>query len=336
MEDRKKDHINLALTNRTGAIEKDTRFIYEPLLSGHTIPQLPQVELAGKTMKTPLWISSMTGGSGIARHINTNLAMVAGEFGLGMGLGSCRILLESEKHLPDFDMRSVIGEEQPFWANLGIAQLEQMVEKGTMNEVTDMVNLLRCDGLIIHVNPLQEWFQPEGDRLKHPPLEVIKEVMAQLSMPLIVKEVGQGMGSESLRALMELPLAAIEFAAFGGTNFARVEMMRRPVVEHELFEPMVFVGQTAQEMLNDMKALLDKGAENKTPMLIISGGIRSYLDGYYFIKTSPLPAVYGMASGFLKHARDNYSSLREWANSHIDGLKMAHAYLRIRDENGRM
>ena len=235
MEDRKKDHINLALTNRTGAIEKDTRFIYEPLLSGHTIPQLPQVELAGKTMKTPLWISSMTGGSGIARHINTNLAMVAGEFGLGMGLGSCRILLESEKHLPDFDMRSVIGEEQPFWANLGIAQLEQMVEKGTLNEVTDMVNLLRCDGLIIHVNPLQEWFQAEGDRLKHPPLEVMKEVMAQLSMPLIVKEVGQGMGSESLRALMELPLAAIEFAAFGGTNFARVEMMRRPVVEHELF-----------------------------------------------------------------------------------------------------
>ncbi len=331
MEDRKKDHINLALTNRTGTIEKDERFVYEPLLSGHSITGIPGVELAGKTMKVPVWISSMTGGSGVARHINTNLARAANEFGLGMGLGSCRILLESEKHLPDFDMRKVIGDELPFWANLGIAQLEQMVEQNTLNEVTDMVNLLRCDGLVIHVNPLQEWFQPEGDRLKHAPLEVIKEVVSQLKMPVLVKEVGQGMGRESLRELMKLPLAAIEFAAFGGTNFARVEMMRRPSIDHELFEPMVYVGQTANDMLEDIKSLMEEGAENKTPMLIISGGIRNYLDGYYFIKTSPLPAAYGMASGFLKHARDSYSSLRDWAKSHIDGLIMAHAYLRVKN-----
>lgn len=329
MEDRKKDHINLALTNRTGSVEKDHRFVYEPLLSGHTIPELPIIKLAGKAMKAPVWISSMTGGSGIARHINTNLAAVAQEFGLGMGLGSCRILLESEKHLPDFDMRRVIGDELPFWANLGIAQLEQMVEHNTLNEVTDMVNLLRCDGLIIHVNPLQEWFQPEGDRLKHPPLHIIKEVLRQLDMPIIVKEVGQGMGKESLRELLKLPLAAIEFAAFGGTNFARVEMMRRPSTDHELFEPMVYVGQTASDMLNDIRDMLNNGQKSTIPMLIISGGIKNYLDGYYFISTSPLPAVYGMASGFLKHARESYSTLSDWAKSHIDGLKMAHAYLRV-------
>ncbi|MFW5708304.1 MAG: isopentenyl-diphosphate delta-isomerase [Bacteroidota bacterium] len=333
MEDRKKDHINLALTNRTGTVEKDYRFVYEPLLSGHTTPEISRVKLANKFMKVPIWISSMTGGAGIARHINTNLAMAANEFGLGMGLGSCRILLDSEKHLPDFDMRSVIGDEQPFWANLGIAQLEQMVEKGNLNEVTDMINLLRCDGLIIHVNPLQEWFQPEGDRLRHLPLEIIKEVVSFLDFPVIVKEVGQGMGRESLKAMMELPLAAIEFAAFGGTNFARVEMMRRPTIEHELFEPLVFVGQTAEDMLIDVKQLLADGVNNQAQLLIISGGIRNYLDGYYFIKSSPLPAVYGMASGFLKHARDDYSSLRSWAKSHIDGLLMAHAFLRLNNTN---
>jgi isopentenyl-diphosphate delta-isomerase len=331
MEDRKKDHINLALSNRTGSVDKDNRFVYEPLLSGHSVPEIPQVSLAGKAMKVPVWISSMTGGSGIARHINTNLAMAANEFGLGMGLGSCRILLESEKHLPDFDMRTVIGNDLPFWANLGIAQLEEMIEKNTLREVTDMVNLLQCDGLIIHVNPLQEWFQPEGDRLKNTPLEIIREVLRQLEMPVIVKEVGQGMGRESIRALMALPLAAIEFAAFGGTNFARVEMMRRPSTDHELFEPMVYVGQTAADMLKDVKELLHYGVECKAPALIISGGIRNYLDGYYFIKTSPLPAVYGMASGFLKHARDSYSTLRDWASAHIDGLKMAHAYLRVNE-----
>lgn len=329
MEDRKKDHINLALSNRTGTIDKDKRFIYEPLLSGHSVPKIEPVMLAGKPFKVPVWISSMTGGSGIARHINTNLATAANEFGLGFGLGSCRIIFDSEKHIPDFDMRNVIGDESPFWANLGIAQMEQMVEKGTLNEVTDLVNLLRADGLIIHINPLQEWFQPEGDRLKHPPIDIVKEVLNQLSMPVIVKEVGQGMGRESLRALMKLPLAAIEFAAFGGTNFARVEMMRRPSTEHELFEPMVYVGQTADDMLKDVKDLLHYGAECKVPLLIISGGVRNYLDGYYYVKTSPLPAVYGMASGFLKHARDSYSTLRDWAKSHIDGLLMAHAYLKV-------
>lgn len=329
MEDRKKDHINLALSNRTGTIDKDRRFVYEPLLSGHSVPKIEPIMLAGKPFKVPVWISSMTGGSGIARHINTNLAAAANEFGLGFGLGSCRIIFDSEKHLPDFDMRNVIGDEAPFWANLGIAQLEEMVEKGTLNEVTDLVNLLRADGLIIHINPLQEWFQPEGDRLKHPPIDIVKEVLHQLSMPIIVKEVGQGMGRESLKALMKLPLAAIEFAAFGGTNFARVEMMRRPSIEHELFEPMVYVGQTADDMLKDVKELLHYGSECNVPLLIVSGGVRNYLDGYYYIKTSPLPAVYGMASGFLKHARDSYSTLRDWAKSHIDGLLMAHAYLKV-------
>ncbi len=332
MEDRKKDHINLALTNRTQTIEKDNRFVYEPLLSGHLVPELPQVSLHRKVMRAPVWISSMTGGSGIARHINTNLAMAANEFGLGMGLGSCRILFDSEKHLPDFDMRDYIGNDLPFWANLGIAQLEQMVEKGTLAEATDLVNLLRCDGLIIHVNPLQEWFQPEGDRLKHPPLAIIEEVLRQLKMPVIVKEVGQGMGRQSLEALMKLPLAAIEFAAFGGTNFARVEMMRRPLTDQELFEPLVYVGQTADDMIDDIKSLIKEGVECKSPMLIISGGIKNYLDGYYYISTSPVPAVYGMASGFLKHARDSYSSLRDWAGAHIDGLKMAYAYLRVRNQ----
>jgi isopentenyl-diphosphate Delta-isomerase len=275
----------------------------------------------------------MTGGSGIARHINSNLAQAANEFGLGMGLGSCRILLESDKHLPDFDMRHIIGDDQPFWANLGIAQLEQMVEKGTLAEANDMIKLLRCDGLIIHVNPLQEWFQPEGDKLKHPPLETIKEVQKSLHVPMIVKEVGQGMGRESLAALMKLPLAAVEFAAFGGTNFAQVEMMRRPTTEHELFEPLVYVGQTADDMIKDIRHILEEGTETKTPALIISGGIRNYLDGYYYIRISPIPAVYGMASGFLKHARDNYSTLRDWTKSHIEGLKMAYAFLRVVEQS---
>jgi isopentenyl-diphosphate Delta-isomerase len=329
MEDRKNDHINLALANRTSAPEKDKRFVYEPLLSGHGFAGFAPFELAGKSMKAPLWISSMTGGGATARRINTNLATAASEFGLGMGLGSCRILLESDNYLPDFDMRDIIGNQMPFFANLGIAQVENMLEKGTEGEIDQMIRLLRCDGLVVHVNPMQEWFQPEGDRLKHAPIYVIKELINNIKFPVIVKEVGQGMGKQSLKELMQLPLAAIEFGAFGGTNFARVEMERRPQSDKELFEPLIYVGQTAEDMINDFSALQDEGSFNKVTRLIISGGIKNYLDGYYYINKSPVPAAYGMASGFLKYARNDYNELKHWVYQHIQGLKMAYAYLKV-------
>ncbi|MFO8054893.1 MAG: hypothetical protein R6U19_07015, partial [Bacteroidales bacterium] len=87
MEERKKDHISLAINSATSAIEKDSRFVYEPLLAAFPGNDHPAYELAGKLMKYPFWISSMTGGTKMARKINSNLARLAGEFGFGMGLG---------------------------------------------------------------------------------------------------------------------------------------------------------------------------------------------------------------------------------------------------------
>ena len=114
MSDRKKDHINQALHAR---VEKDTadhRFNYEPLLAAHPVGRPAPFPFAGKTMRLPLWISSMTGGTAQARVINQNLARACNEFGLGMGVGSCRVLLEDERHLGDFDLRHIIGDESPF------------------------------------------------------------------------------------------------------------------------------------------------------------------------------------------------------------------------------
>src|SRR5690606_7709496 len=111
-----------------------------------------------------LWISSMTGGTKEALQINRNLAQAANEFGLGFGLGSCRSLLTENTRFHEFDLRSMIGDELPFFANLGVAQVEELIAKKELNRLHDMVEKLRADGLIIHINPLQEWFQPEGDR----------------------------------------------------------------------------------------------------------------------------------------------------------------------------
>jgi isopentenyl-diphosphate delta-isomerase len=273
----------------------------------------------------------MTGGTKLAGQINRNLARVCREFGLGMGLGSCRILLDNDDHLPDFDMRDTIGDDLPFYANLGIAQLEEMVLKDDISPVNRLIEKLRADGLIIHVNPLQEWLQPEGDLFSQPPIDTIRSYLEMTGYPVIVKEVGQGMGPESLRALMELPLEAIELAAFGGTNFARVELLRSDEFKQQYYEPVSRIGHDAFEMTDMINEILDENTGIRCRQIIISGGIRSFLDGYYLINRCKLPAIYGQASGFLKYASQSYDELKKFVEYQIEGIKLASAYFVIKD-----
>ena len=107
-----------------------------------------------------MWVSSMTGGTAWAKTINHNLARACKDFGMGMGLGSCRSLLHSNDTFSDFNVRPFIGEDLPLYANLGIAQVEELLERGQLRKVKELVDKLEADGLIIHINPLQEWLQP--------------------------------------------------------------------------------------------------------------------------------------------------------------------------------
>ena len=112
MADRKSDHINMAFNSQVKRADLDSRFIYEPMLSGHkSVRKSKPNNFAGKTLDHPIWVSSMTGGTVQAKNINLNLARVAKEFGLGMGLGSCRPLLESKDRWSDFDIRATIGTQ---------------------------------------------------------------------------------------------------------------------------------------------------------------------------------------------------------------------------------
>ncbi len=330
MEQRKHDHIALAISSRIDALHRDTRFTYEPLLGSHTSGDTEPFTFLGKRLRVPMWVSSMTGGTKLARTINTNLAKACSEFGMGMGLGSCRILLEHPACFDDFNMRDVIGNDLPLYANIGIVQLEEMLSAGSQDRLAELVVKLRADGLIIHVNPLQEWLQTEGDVLRHPPIESIEAFMSLTNLKVIVKEVGQGMGPESLKRLMCLPLEAIEFAAFGGTNFAQVELARGNPEKQELFGPLALLGHTAGEMLDTVNALEQAGEPLLCRQLIISGGIRSFLDGYYFISKSSLTSVFGQASGFLRHATGEYPELQRYVADQVSGLKLARAFLKVR------
>lgn len=330
---RKKDHIELAFQSQVTAPELDGRFYYEPMLAAHPGPEsIPPLSFAGKTLRLPVWVSSMTGGTALAGTINRNLARACGEFGMGMGLGSCRQLLYSNQYLPDFDVRDFIGADLPLYANLGVAQVERLLYAQELDRIRDLLGRLRADGLIVHVNPLQEAMQPEGDRFLHPPLETIKNLLKKADFPVIVKEVGQGFGPASLRELMQLPLAAIEFAAAGGTNFAKLELLRSDPEKQRIFEKMANVGHTAAEMLDFANLLYATlGKHREVNNLILSGGVRDFLDGYYLVRKSVLPAVYGQASGFLKHARGEYEELKAYVEAQKRGLELAYAFLTLKE-----
>jgi len=330
MQDRKKDHINLALSSHTKSSENDHRFYYEPLLNEHPTGLKP-ISFLGKTLNAPIWISSMTGGTELAGKINRNLAQVAAEFGLGMGLGSCRCLLENNNCFEDFNVRPIIGDDLPLYANLGVGQLEQLIASKKTELVEQMLEKLKADGLIIHVNPLQEFFQPEGDRFAVAPIETIKQFIEITDIKVIVKEVGQGMGKESLKELLNLPIDAIDFGAFGGTNFSKLELMRNDNLFTKELAALKNVGHTAAEMLEFIDEITKEDKKIKPKQIIISGGVDSFLDGYYLINKSKFPAIYGQGSAFLKYALQDYESLRKFIETQIKGLEMAYSFLRIKD-----
>lgn len=317
--DRKKDHIELAKKAQTNINRLDDRFYYEPLFSSLSENNIPETNFAGKTLKYPVWISSITGGTALAKTINSNLAKLAGKYKLGMALGSCRCLLDSDNCLDDLNVRKYIGN-QALYANLGIAQIEQLIENGQINKVNLMLQKINADGLFIHINPLQEIFQPEGDRYKKPAIETLKIFLDKIDFPVFVKEVGQGFGPKSLKALAKLNIQGIELASYGGTNFAKLELQRTGNNS-----PMAYVGNSLDEMIEILNNL-----DEKLPEIIVSGGIRNSLDGYYYIKKLKTKAVYGQAFAFLEKATGSFETLEKYFLEQMQTLNCAYSFLELK------
>lgn len=334
--DRKLDHIKLTDKSQTGVSVLDKRFYYEPLLVSHDeesayLKKFRNLNFLGKKMNYPIWISSMTGGTGKARHINQNLAKVCAKYKLGMGLGSCRKLIESNEFFDDFYLRPIIGDDLPFWANIGIAQLEQSILSNEIYKIEELVTKLRACGLIVHINPLQEWFQPEGDRLQLPALTTIKKFLDLSKIPVIIKEVGQGFGPRSLEALMKLPIVAVDFASFGGTNFSKLEKLRNNN-DLSMHEGLTTVGHSALEMVNITNEIIDRlGDKVLCKSFIISGGIRTYLDGLYLTSLSKGDCVFAMAQAFLDVADQGFEQLDYFVGEFVKGLEFSSSILSVRE-----
>lgn len=325
LEERKGDHINLASSARTESTVVDDRFFYEPLFFTHPHEsEIWSTDFLGHNLNYPVWISSMTGGTNHAKVINENLARLCGEFKLGMGLGSCRSLLSDESRLSEFAVKKLMGSS-PLFANIGIAQVEELIANNSLSLIHEMVKRVDADGLIIHINPLQELFQPEGDRFKVSPVVTLKRFLETCSYKVIVKEVGQGMGPKSLKALLELPIAGIELGAFGGTNFTKLEKMRGKEIASR--EGFIYVGHTALEMVSILNALPTRDKE-----FIISGGISNMLDGYQLKSKLKANSLIGMASAFLGPAMESYETLKKFFLTQREVLLTAKSLLEVKEQ----
>lgn len=327
-ENRKTDHIDLSFKSQTNRDLVNQLFDYEPLFSAHPATDaIIPTKFLGHQLNFPIWVSSMTGGAQKASLINKNLALLCRDFKIGMGLGSTRALLDSDLFFEDFNLRPILGNDLPFFINLGIAQLETLIANNSVAKINQLIERLGASGLVIHINPMQEWFQPEGDRYRHPPIETIKKIITNRNFLVIVKEVGQGMGPKSLSALIDLEIDAIETASFGGTNFSVLEGLRRSdLYGDSSMYALQKIGHTPLQMINYLNNIYLKNPKAQNVSVIISGGLQNVVEGQYYREHLKMNSLMGYGMRFLKHA-ENYDELKTFMQKEMDTLLMAQAFL---------
>ena len=176
----------------------------------------------GKKLRAPILISSMTGGFDLARKVNRNLAAAAQELGIAMGVGSQRVAIEEPAAADSFHVRDV-APDILLLGNLGAVQLNYGY---SIDQCRRAVAMIGADALILHLNVLQEALQPEGNRNFKGLTEKIATVCRELQVPVVVKEVGNGISVEVAKRLHGAGVAAIDIAGKGGTAWSAVEAQR--------------------------------------------------------------------------------------------------------------
>jgi isopentenyl-diphosphate delta-isomerase len=298
---RKADHIRINL-------EQDVSFptlttgLEDYRLVHHALPELDlqevdcSVTVFGRALRAPILVSSMTGGTEQAQAINHNLAVAAQEMRLAMGVGSQRAGIEHGELSSTFRVRD-IAPDVLLLANLGAIQLNHTYG---VEECKRAVEMIEADALILHLNPLQEVLQPEGDYNWRGLLQRIEDVCLRVGVPVVVKEVGWGISAQVARRLIEAGVSAIDVAGAGGTSWSQVEMHRAPTETwRRLAGAFSDWGIPTAESLNQVRIQRDR-LEKPQIVLFASGGIRS---GQDIAKCVALGAdLVGLASPFLKKA----------------------------------
>ncbi|TYR82574.1 type 2 isopentenyl-diphosphate Delta-isomerase [Priestia megaterium] len=219
---RKIDHIHHAIQTGQHRLHglDDIRFVHNSLPNKGVQDVHIDTKIGELLLSSPIFINAMTGGGGIeTERINRSFARIANECQLAMAVGSQMAAIKDEKEEQSY---KVVRQENPngiIFANLG--------SEATVDQAKKAVDMLEANGLQIHLNVIQELVMPEGDRDFTNALHRIEKMVHELSVPVIVKEVGFGMSADSALKLKEAGVQVIDIGGYGGTNFSRIENERR-------------------------------------------------------------------------------------------------------------
>jgi isopentenyl-diphosphate delta-isomerase len=272
---RKKQHIDITLTKDVRFRSKTTglgelQFIHNALPEVNLSEVNTSVEFLHRKLALPFMVSCMTGGFAGALVVNRQLAEVCEEVGIAMGVGSQRQALEDEQYHRTFSVVREMATTIPVIGNIGAAEVARMTNADAAKRLVD---LIRADAFAVHLNPLQEFLQPEGDTNFRGVIEGIAKLVEGLPVPVIVKEIGAGISHDVARRLIDVGVRYIDVAGAGGTSWAGVETLRRG--------DKTFASQFWDWGIPTATALRDVArlrSEHPALTVIASGGITSGID----------------------------------------------------------
>ena len=323
-QQRKKEHLELCLDTESVSSPSSTgleayRFIHNAL------PELDidEIDISAtfldKRLSAPVLISSMTGGFDLARKVNRNLAAAAQMLGLAMGVGSQRVAIEEPSATTSFQVRD-IAPDILLLGNLGAVQLNYGYG---IEQCRRAVAMIDADGLIFHLNVLQEAVQPEGNRNFKGLTAKIAAVCKDLAVPVVAKEVGNGISVDVAVRLHRAGVRAIDIAGKGGTSWSAVEAQRAAKMGRRADAAFADWGIPTEEALISVRKALPN------VQLVASGGIRSGLD---IAKSIALGAdIAALGQPLLSAALESADKVVEFLAGVIHELKVSMLCLGAKD-----
>lgn len=271
--ERKKAHLDLCLTDQVAFKNKTTGFEnYEFEHYAITEVDIEKIDFTTQFFKKqisyPFMISCMTGGTSEAGNINAQLAIAAQQLNIPMGVGSQRQSLENDRYIETYKTIRKNAPKIPVLGNLGAAEV---VKLKSLDKVNYLVDIVEADGMVIHLNPLQELFQPEGNPDFTGLIKRLQKLTEILKVPVIVKEVGSGISKKVVQKLLEVGIKGIDIAGAGGISWSGVEMLRSGIRNQDEFWDWGLPTAYCIKQIAPLK-------EFNEFILIGSGGINSAFD----------------------------------------------------------
>ena len=325
VKQRKAEHVQVSLAHDISAPQAaswaDVRLAHQALPEVDLDEIDTSVSYLGKTLRYPIFISSLTGGHPDVAIINQRLAIIAQEYGLAMGVGSQRAALVSPQLIETYSVTRANAPDAFLIANVGAPQLIEQRGKPafTVEDARAAVRMIGADALAIHLNYLQEAAQPEGDRNAHGALAGMRDIAAEVGVPVIAKETGAGVSYEQARKLARAGVAAIDVGGAGGSSMAAMEAQR---AQDRGDQRTGAIGALFRNWgIATPIAVVESHAGAPDLPLTATGGVRSGLDAARALALGA--SLVGMGFPFLKAAAESESAVRVFLDQFITELRVA-------------